>query len=404
MPRLSLLRATLLLAPCAMLIPIAMDIFVSGVPAMTAQLETTEQEIQWILVLFMLGTGIGQPFIGPVCDRIGRRMTMLLSVFLFTASSIACSAATGLGPLAAARFFQGIGACGALVATFAIIRDSFETKQTYVMFCLMGGIGALMPMIAPLFGTWLMELTASWRSNFEFLAVFGAFTFCCLVFRLPETKPESNSRRMSSLQSYQKIFRHPSFLIFSFSGLTAMTQLYLYFSVGNFLLIGQLGVSETTYSLLFGLNALVYLLGNALSTLLQRVMDAAGIVSTGVVFVLTGSASMLGLEVRYGLSAEVVVLCNLIMTAGVGIMIGPSTGAAIQPFSQLAGTASGAFGALQYGGAAIVGFLVTRFPIVSSLSLAGPMCIMATLTIIGLFATAAGRRRAEEEGLAVPIQ
>ncbi|WP_048281354.1 MFS transporter, partial [Pseudomonas aeruginosa] len=60
---------------------------------------------------------------GPVADRYGRRLPLLVGVSIFTLASAACALAPSLEWLIAARFVQALGGCAGMVISRAVVRD-----------------------------------------------------------------------------------------------------------------------------------------------------------------------------------------------------------------------------------------------------------------------------------------
>jgi len=383
MKKLSPLQFLLLVVPCAILNALGMDIFAPALPEMMMKLGTTEQKIQYVAITFTLAVGIGQPLIGILCDKFGRRKVMIASVFLFSFTSFATSLSQDIHSLAVFRFFQGLGACGSMVVTFALVNDLFEGQMAFRIFSYLGCALALTPMLAPMLGVGLMQAFGGWQSCFYFLGAFSAAALIICQFLLPETKPEDTQipSFRSLKKDYTTVFRHRQFLTYTLMGTTGMTQLYLYFSIGNMLLIHELGLTPLAFSIAFAFNALLYLSANYLSTLIHNEGEPRKLCLAGTYLILFGSLLMGILKMTHGTTVANLIFTNSIMTIGVGLMIGPATGAALAPFKKLSGTASGLFGTLQYGSPALIGLVVTRYPIHSSMSIAVPMFLLALFSL-----------------------
>lgn len=383
MYKLTKYKALFLLIPCAMFHSIGMDIFVSGVPAMITELHTDPKSIQYILIFFMLGTGVGQPLAGLLCDKYGRRRIMTSSTILFIVTSFFAAHTDNVTSLTALRFFEGLGASGTLVAAFSVVNDSFHGRASYQMFSLIGCALALTPMLAPMLGVALMAFFTTWKACFYFLAAFSSVALIFSHFSLPETRPHDTiiPTLKNFIGNYRIIASNKVFMIYTLSAALALTELYLYFSIGNILLIDELGLTGFDFAVIFAINAIIFLIGNAYSTMLQKRMSAHKIVMLGTLMIIFGSLAMLSALKLSHMSAAGIIIPNSIMTLGVGLMIGPATGAALQPFKRLAGAAAGLFATIQYSSAALIGFIATRFGIHSSAVIATPLLITSCLTL-----------------------
>jgi DHA1 family bicyclomycin/chloramphenicol resistance-like MFS transporter len=70
--------------------PLSIDLYLPALPALTADLRASEAAGQLSLSLCMVGLALGQLFVGPLTDRVGRRVPLLVGVALFTATA-ACA-------------------------------------------------------------------------------------------------------------------------------------------------------------------------------------------------------------------------------------------------------------------------------------------------------------------------
>lgn len=77
-----------------------------ALPGIAAELGVTVSAAQWTLSAYMLAIGCFFIIGGRVGDVFGRRGTLLAGIALFTAGSVGCALAPGLGPLVLARIAQ----------------------------------------------------------------------------------------------------------------------------------------------------------------------------------------------------------------------------------------------------------------------------------------------------------
>src|ERR1700684_2988273 len=75
-------------------------------------LSASYDEATWVVTSFLVANAIVIPISGWLADVIGRKLYYMLSVMLFTASSLLCGLAPSLPFLIVARVLQGIGGGG----------------------------------------------------------------------------------------------------------------------------------------------------------------------------------------------------------------------------------------------------------------------------------------------------
>ncbi len=68
-----------------------------GLPTLAAAFDATFQQVQWIVLAYLLAITTLIVSVGRLGDLVGRRRLLLAGIALFTAASVLCSAATGCG-------------------------------------------------------------------------------------------------------------------------------------------------------------------------------------------------------------------------------------------------------------------------------------------------------------------
>lgn len=63
--------------------PFVTDMYLPGLPSMTVYFDTTASMVQLGITTAMLGLGSGQIIVGPLSDKYGRKLPLLLSLWLF---------------------------------------------------------------------------------------------------------------------------------------------------------------------------------------------------------------------------------------------------------------------------------------------------------------------------------
>src|SRR5215208_3902494 len=81
-----------------------------GLPTLARAFDASFQEVQWIVLAYLLAITTLIVGVGRLGDITGRRRLQLTGIVLFTAASVLCGLAPRLRLLIAARAVQGLGA------------------------------------------------------------------------------------------------------------------------------------------------------------------------------------------------------------------------------------------------------------------------------------------------------
>jgi len=144
------------------------------------------------VTLFLVGSGIGPIFYGPITDAIGRKRTLAFALSLYALAALAAALAPSLGILYASRFIWGFASSGPRIVAQAIVRDRFAGTAMARVMTLVQSLFSIGPVIAPLLGKGILEVS-SWRWVLAFGIVQGLVAMLWLT-RLSETLPAERRR------------------------------------------------------------------------------------------------------------------------------------------------------------------------------------------------------------------
>ena len=85
--------------------------------------------IEWVLIGYLVVIAAVLLTFGRLADMLGRKPLFLFGLAVFTLGSALCGAAPSLGPLIAARCFQGLGAAAIFSVNVAMITRSFPPAE-----------------------------------------------------------------------------------------------------------------------------------------------------------------------------------------------------------------------------------------------------------------------------------
>jgi MFS family permease len=176
----------LLMSFATFLVPFSDTVYLPALSSIQQDLQTTATLMASTIAVYMFVVGATALFWGPFADRFGRRLTLLAASGLFTAVSVACVFAPNVAALIALRALQGASVSAMMVASNAVLADSWAPAQRgtalgYFMIPTLVG-----PIAGPLIGGGLSQ-ALGWRSTFVAMALCGGLVFVSLLFYMQET-------------------------------------------------------------------------------------------------------------------------------------------------------------------------------------------------------------------------
>lgn len=201
-----------LLAMMLASVAFSIDSMLPALPEIGAELSPDAVEkAPLILSMFLLGIGLGTFFTGPLSDAFGRKRVILASSGLFIISAAVAYISQSFEMVLAARLVQGLGASGPRVVTNAIVRDRFSGRQMAKIMSIIMMIFVLVPAIAPLLGSFIIEWSG-WRGIFIAFIVFSTTFTIWMMWRLPETLPVESRRPLQIAllwRAVKEVLSHP---------------------------------------------------------------------------------------------------------------------------------------------------------------------------------------------------
>jgi DHA1 family bicyclomycin/chloramphenicol resistance-like MFS transporter len=351
--------------------PLALDLYLPGLPMMAADLGTTEAAAQLSLSTCMIGLALGQLVAGPLTDRVGRRRVLVPGVALFTATAVLCALAPTITVLLGLRFLAGLGGGAGIVIARSMARDLYHGPALARVYARLMLVSGITPVLAPVLGGQLLLVT-DWRGVFVTLAVLGLLLVATALAQSETLPPER--RRAAGVRDTARtlagLLRDRSFLpptVVLGLGLGAM---FTYIAMASFVLQGVYGLDAQAFAVVSGVNALGILACSQTSAVLVRRVGAAALLTVGVRVALGAAALMLvGVLVSDSVVALLVPLFVLVSCTG---LIAPNaTAVVLDRHGALAGSASALLGLAQFSVAAAV-------PPLASLGGVSPLVLATT--------------------------
>lgn len=335
--------------------PFTIDLYLPAFPVLEADFETTAAAIQLTLTGTMIGFAIGQLVVGPLSDKVGRRIPLIVVTALHVLASVAAAFAPSLELLSATRVLMGVGAAAGGVVAMAIVRDLFGGRRLVVMLSRLALVSGVAPVVAPLVGSWLLTLMP-WRGIFVVLAAYGVLMLISTVIFIPETLPVARRGERGGatvLQRYRSVFSDRVFIGVLVIGGMTFSGLFSYLSASPFLFQQTHGLDAQQYGLLFAVNSLGVVVGvQTASRLATRFGPQWVLAYSTSVLLLAGIAIVVTDQLGLGLWGTVIPLF-VFMTA-CGFTFPNVQVLALDRHGKAAGTAASVLGAVNFGVAGLI--------------------------------------------------
>lgn len=314
---------------------------------------------QLVIGVFLVAAGFGCLMPGSLADRFGRRPIALLSLTLYSVLSLLTAFLENFTALLIVRALTGIFAAGLMVTPTAVVRDLYSGDQMARLMSLVSVIFITVPVVAPSVGQAIL-LVGSWRWIFVALSLAGVAAGIWVYFRLPETLAPENRQQVNvpliARNMRLGLFNRSAFGYVTGSALV-MGGVFGYINSAQQLFQENFGVGEE-FPLLFGATAATIAVSNFVNSRIVERFGARRVSHTGVlVFIAVSAVQVWSSYAHPGDIAWFLPLMaiNLMLLGFLGANFGSI---AMQPFSQIAGSASSIHAFVRMLGAALVGIAI----------------------------------------------
>ncbi|MFW9078820.1 MFS transporter [Pseudomonas sp. P2757] len=143
-----------LISLCLSMLMPALDTSIANaaLPMLAAALDASFQQVQWIVLAYLLAVTTLIVSVGRLGDLLGRRRLLLTGIGIFTLASLCCAVAPSLWWLIGARAVQGLGAAIMLALTMALVGDAVRKARAGSAMGLLGTMSAVGTTLGPSLG------------------------------------------------------------------------------------------------------------------------------------------------------------------------------------------------------------------------------------------------------------
>jgi DHA2 family multidrug resistance protein len=158
-----------------------------ALPYIAGGMGVSEDEASWVVTTYLVANAIILTASSYLAKTFGRKRFFLISLGLFTLSSLLCGNAPNLNALLLFRIVQGVGGGGMVPVAQSILADTFPPAKRGQAFALFGVAVVVAPVVGPTLGGWLSD-NVSWQWCFLVNVPVGVFAMAMIALVLPERK------------------------------------------------------------------------------------------------------------------------------------------------------------------------------------------------------------------------
>jgi DHA1 family bicyclomycin/chloramphenicol resistance-like MFS transporter len=348
-------RLTVIAALLAMIGPFSIDTYLPSFPAIEAEFGVSRAVLLQSLGVYLFATAVSTLAWGPLADRIGRRLVVMISMTLYTLGSMGCALSENIEVFMFFRVAQGLASSGGFIAGRAMIRDAHDAESAHRAMSQVMLLFALAPAVAPVMGGWLHDFFG-WRSIFWFLSIFGSF-LAVMGYFMTETLDHGQRRSIhprAVLKVYISAVLHRRFpalilcLSLSFAGL------FLYIAGAPTVMYNFLGLGSADFGWLFIPIVAGLMLGALISGRLAHRWPAQKTISIGMLVMLLASAINILVANLFPSNILTVVGPLVLYVGGLSLMMPAITVLALDCLPTHRGTAASMQGFMQMSTNAII--------------------------------------------------
>ncbi|MDD3343873.1 MAG: multidrug effflux MFS transporter [Sulfurospirillaceae bacterium] len=364
MPQLSERQIVLTLAALAAITPLAIDMYLPAIPAISHNLNASVAQVQLSVSLYFFGMAIGQLIGGPISDAYGRRPMVILGLSVFAMSSFLLIFVSHIEIFWFLRLIQAIGGGFATVNVSATVRDLFSGKESARVFSLISLVMLLAPLIAPSIGS-LIITVFEWHTIFILIGFYALVAMALYRFRFPPTRQEKS--KVTPLSNYIKVLSHKRAMLFIVAQTLCTSGMYTFITSSSFIYMGHFKVSPTAFSLFFAMNVCMMMVLGRLNAWLVKRIEPFSLLKFGM-----GLQAILGiilLSIYKEASLELFAFLLGLYIGSLGFIFGNSVSLILEFFPHISASANAIIGVLQYSIGAFMGTIAstlhdgTLFPI-----------------------------------------
>lgn len=343
---------------------LCIDMYLPAYSSIARTFNVSEGAVNLSMSLYLFGLAIGQLIYGPLSDRFGRKIVLIIGLSFFAIASLLCMMSPTLHIFLAARLLQALGACSSIVLCRTIVTDSYHPEKRTAILALISATNIFSPALAPLLGGVIIHY-ANWRFIFFAITLFSLFMLIGILLLLKETLlvPDRAALHPSRLLfNLMRLLKNRLYMGYIFCLASLYATVFVWVTFSPSILIDHFHVKPDDFGLYFLLPSAGSTLGAIFTAKFSGYFSVQKLVRFGLFVILTASLLLNYIIFRHLVTSPFMIVFAIMMIFfGTGMTSPQLISIALSQFVDIGGFASGILGFVQTTSGSSMGAITSSF-------------------------------------------
>nr|WP_220457478.1 multidrug effflux MFS transporter [Vibrio marinisediminis] len=357
---------------------LSMGLVFPSLPWIAKDFTISLDQAQLLVSIYLLGFGPSQFLYGPISDALGRKVVLLIGLFIaMLGLMLIIFMSDSFTGMVAGRFLQGLGTGCCAVLARASTRDRFNGPDLPTAMSYIAMAASFTPLVAPVIGGFI-NFHFGWGMVFISLLGYVSLAWIVIALRFKETlaqrSPVPSPTKM--LLQYRDLVTSRYFMSFASIGWLNFSLMITTVSVMPFIMQNQIGMTSDEYAMWAVIPALGMLGGTSLCNRIRPIIGTKKMLLWTPVLHISAAVWLFFCPVE----PLFLMLGQLLMIFGNGIAIPTAQAMVMQPYRKHAGAAAAMSGGGQMVVSSIVSMLLVQLGLSQAWHLSLVILLFAAIT------------------------
>lgn len=263
----------------------ATDVYLPAMPEICEYFKVDENAMQRSVSLFTLGIASSQIFYGALSDKYGRKISICSGLLFSLIGTYMLVIAESISTFNIARLLQGLGLGCCVAVPRSILPDLYSGKKLAIYGSYLAMAVPIVLSGAPIIGGYIQHIY-SWKDIFKFLFAYVILLNFIVIFFLPETNKNKNSKALNITviaRNLITICSDRKYISGTICSCSLMAALFFYVAASPFIIQEQANATVIEYSWIMGANGLMIMIGAVFNKKLLAITSLDRTVKIGAV-------------------------------------------------------------------------------------------------------------------------